>query len=167
MAIKFHCEHCGKKIEAPNNAGGKWGKCPKCHNKVYVPNVDAGEELKLAPVDKSDEERRKELMYETYKLTQEILLERKSPDGPTEPITSTSDITDKQLTDNLIAYLRQMADRNLDQAETVFEMIIPCSNRAVEILDRIALSELPEEPLADVPQQVLSGLIRDLRNRLI
>jgi DNA-directed RNA polymerase subunit RPC12/RpoP len=37
MAITFHCGHCGKKIEAPDSAGGKWGKCPSCHNKVYVP----------------------------------------------------------------------------------------------------------------------------------
>ncbi|MHC4658446.1 MAG: hypothetical protein ACYS83_04615 [Planctomycetota bacterium] len=32
MPITFHCEHCGKKIEAQDSAGGKWGKCPACHN---------------------------------------------------------------------------------------------------------------------------------------
>ena len=51
MAITFHCEHCGKKIEAPNSAGGKWGKCPACHNKLYVPDLYPDEELKLAPID--------------------------------------------------------------------------------------------------------------------
>ena len=52
MGISFHCEHCGKKIEAPDAAGGKWGKCPGCHNKVYVPAnkpTQPDDELRLAP----------------------------------------------------------------------------------------------------------------------
>ena len=54
MAIIFHCPSCGKEIKAADNAGGKWGKCPKCHNKIYVPSIDPEKEepeLKLAPVD--------------------------------------------------------------------------------------------------------------------
>ena len=42
MTISFHCAHCGKKMEAPDDAGGKWGKCPRCHNKLYVPSADTG-----------------------------------------------------------------------------------------------------------------------------
>ena len=38
--------------------------------------------------------------------------------------------------------------------------------KAREILDRIATSEMPEPELADVPQQVLSGLVRGLRARI-
>ncbi|MHC4752575.1 MAG: hypothetical protein ACYTFW_22230 [Planctomycetota bacterium] len=55
MAIIFHCDHCGKKIEAADTAGGKWGKCPACHNKLYVPRPDSGEELKLAPLNETDQ----------------------------------------------------------------------------------------------------------------
>ena len=56
MAIVFHCEHCGKEIRAADTAGGKWGRCPACHNKLYVPKMeeDEEEELKLAPIDNSD-----------------------------------------------------------------------------------------------------------------
>jgi hypothetical protein len=36
----------------------------------------------------------------------------------------------------------------------------------VKIIDRIALSEIPEPELADIPQQMLSGSIRALRNRI-
>ena len=78
MAITFHCEHCGKKIEAPDNAGGKWGKCPACHNKVYVPSSDAGEELKLAPIDATDLAEQSRLMAETRRIEQEILSEEES-----------------------------------------------------------------------------------------
>jgi hypothetical protein len=167
MAIKFHCEYCNKKIEAPDSAGGKWGKCPACHKKLYVPGLDSGEELKLAPVDESDQAKQKQLMAETHKLTQNILLERETPNGPTEVVPPASGISDKELTKNIITYLRQMADGKLNQAQKTAELIVPYSDRVLKILDRIALSEIPEPQLADVPQQVLSGLIRNLRTRMI
>ncbi len=166
MAIIFHCEHCGKKIEAPDNAGGKRSKCPACHNKLYVPGLDSDEELKLAPIDTDDNAKQKELMAETYKLTQEILLEREVPDGPAGAAASAPEISDKELTKNIIVYLRQMADGELDEAQRTADSIAPYGPQAVEILDRIALSEMPEPELADVPQQVLSGLIRNLRTRI-
>ena len=56
MGISFHCEYCGKKIEAPDTAGGKWGKCPACRNKVYVPaNNPPDDMLRLAPIDTEEE----------------------------------------------------------------------------------------------------------------
>jgi len=166
MAISFHCEHCGKKVEAPDSAGGKWGKCPACHNKVYVPSLDSDEELKLAPIDTGELEEEKQLMAETYEFTQDILRERDVPNGPTEAGTSASRISDKELTTHIIVYLRQVANGELDEAQQTAELIVPCRARAVKILDKIALSEIPEPELADIPQQVLSGLIRNLRTRI-
>jgi len=166
MSIIFHCEHCGKKIEAPDSAGGKWGKCPACHNKLYVPSLKSDEEIKLAPTDATDLEEQKRLMAETQKLTQDILRERETPDEPDETATSASEISDKELTKNIIMYLRHMANGELDQAEGIANLIVPYGNKAVEILDRIALSEMPEPELADITQQVLSGLIRTLRTKI-
>jgi hypothetical protein len=166
MSIIFHCEHCGKKIKASDGTGGKWEKCPACHNKVYVPGLDSGEELKLAPIDGDDEVKQKELMHETYHLTQEILLEREVPNGPPGTTKSVSDISEKELTKNIILYLRQMADGELDEAIKTADLIAPYSHQAVKILDAIAVNEMPEPELADVPQQVLSGLIRNLRTRI-
>lgn len=161
MTITFHCEHCSKKIKAPDSAGGKWRMCPTCHNRIYVPGADSDEDIKLSPVDREAEAMRKELMAETYQLTQEILQEREVPDG-----TAAFAISDKELTKRIITYLRQMADGKLDEAQETSNMIVPYSLRAREILDRIAVSEMPEPELADVPPQVLSGLIRDLRARI-
>lgn len=166
MAIIFHCVHCGRKIEAQDSAGGKWGKCPACHNKIYVPNLAAEEELKLAPIDESEEEKRKRLLDETHKLTQDILQERDMPEGPAEIAEPLSTMSKKELTKNIIMYLRLMADGELDEAQRVADKIAPYSRQAVEILDRIALSEIPEPELADIPQQVLSGFIRKLRTRI-
>ena len=164
MTISFHCDHCGKKIEAQDSAGGKWGKCPGCRKKVYVPSPDSDDELKLAPIDETEEQAKQRLMAETYRLTQDILQERQIPNGPVaEPISKQGE---KELTKNIILYLRLMANGDLDQAEKTAVALPTHSRKASEILDRIALSEMPEPELADIPQQVLSGLIRSLRTRI-
>jgi hypothetical protein len=172
MALIFHCEYCGKKMEAPDGTGGKWGRCPACHNKLYVPDFSTGEELKLAPVDESDEAKQKELMDETYKLQKDILLEKEVPAESDESAESAEvmvlplEISDEQLKKAIISYLLQMSRGQLEQAETAIGLIVPCGQRAVEILDRIALAEIPEPELADVAPQVLSGLIRELRGKI-
>ncbi|MHC4573086.1 MAG: TFIIB-type zinc ribbon-containing protein [Planctomycetota bacterium] len=166
MPITFHCDHCGKKIEAQDGAGGKWGKCPACNNRIYIPDFTADEDLKLAPVDTSEEAKRRQLMAETYRITQDILQEREIPDDHTGPAVSTPQTSDEELTGTIVAYLRQMADGELNEARETADLIIPFGGRAVEILDRIAVSEMPEPELAGIPSQVLAGLIRQLRARI-
>jgi hypothetical protein len=175
MPISFHCEHCGKKIEAPDVAGGKWGKCPGCHNKVYVPATKTAEpddELRLAPLDTDEETKHRKMLAEEARLRQEILNETDAPEdgvvpknhspSPSRPNT----LSDSELMTCIISYIRQMADGELDQAEETALAIIPNGSNAVRLLERIALSEIPEPEIADIPQQVLSGLIKTLRSRL-
>jgi hypothetical protein len=173
MSIKFHCDHCGKKIEAPDNAGGKWGKCPSCHNKLYVPNLNPGdEELKLAPIDTSAKEREKQLMAETYRLTQDILQERVVPEGgaDTAELDDTAEMvfgmSNTELMKYIILYLRQMADGELAEAQKIEALIEPHKAQAVGILDKITQGEIQEQELADVPQQVISSLVRTLRSEI-
>ena len=166
MGITFHCSYCNKKINAKDNDGGKWGKCPSCHNKIYIPDTSSGEDLKLTPVDKKGEETKKKLMAETYKLELDILSQREIPDELAGPSTPDATISDEELTKNIIVCLRKMADGELEQAEGIVGSITVCSKRAIEILDRIALSEIPEPELSDIPPQVLSGLIRTLRSKI-
>jgi len=166
MAIVFHCEYCGKKIEAADTAGGKWGKCPACHNKLYVPSPDTGEELKLAPINETDVEREHRLMAETRKLTQDILKEREILDGPAPPSGAVYQMGDRELEQNIITYLRQMVRGELDEADRTAALIAPFSKRAIEFIDRIALSEIPDPKLSDIPPQVLAGTIRTLREKI-
>lgn len=172
MPIKFHCYYCGKKIEAADSAGGKWGKCPACHNRLYVPSSHSGEELKLAPIDETDLEREKRLMAETHKLTQDILQEREVPEatpetiGPIETAVPVFETSERELTKYVIMYLRLMADSELYEAHRIAGLIVPHSAQALEILDKIALSEILEPELADIPQHVLSGSIRALRDEI-
>ncbi len=172
MNITFHCEHCGKKIEAPDIAGGRWGKCPACHKKVYVPKVDLeDDELRLAPLDDEEEKARRKFLAEEVRLREDILSETDVPEEPkanekTEPPQGSATLSDSELMEAILTYLRSMADGELEQAEQTAGYIAPCSKRAVAILDRIALSEIPQPEIADIPPQVLSGLIRKLRARI-
>lgn len=168
MTIKFQCSLCGKKIEAPDSTGGKWGKCPGCHNKVYVPQpVTDEDELKLAPIDETEEQRQKQLMLETFQLTRDILQEKATPDGPAGPTPgSPSDINDEKLTDLILRYLRQMANGDLDDAQRTADLIVPHRRKATLILDRLVTSKEPDPELEDIPKQVLLGYIRNLRTRL-
>ena len=166
MAITFHCDHCGKEIKAADSAGGKWGKCPSCHNKLYVPNLNIEDELTLATLDVSEESEERRLMKETYQLTQDILQERELPEGATKTSDQAFEMGEKDLTKNIILYLRQMADGFLDEAEATAAAIASNGGQAVAIIDKIALSEMPEPELADVSPQVLAGLIRTLRSKI-
>ena len=164
MAISFHCSYCGKKIEASDSAAGKWGKCPACHNKLYIPGLSTGDEIKLDPVNKEEEERKKQLLAETFQIEQDILSKKEIPEDSIS--VGAAKTSDEELTKNIIVYLRLTADGDIEQAEKTLTLITSFSLPAVKILDAIALSEIPEPELAHVPQQVLSGLIKSLRQKL-
>ncbi len=168
MPIKFHCGHCGKKIEAPDNAGGKWGKCPACHNRIYVPQPDIeDDDLKLSPLDESELQKQKQLMRETFQLTQDIMQERNTPEAGPGPATGpVPDINEEKLTEHVIRYLRQMADGDLDEAQRTADLIVPHRRRVTAILDGLIKGKEPDPELQDIPRQVLSGLIRNLRTRI-
>ena len=172
MAIIFHCDYCEKKIEAADSAGGKWGKCPACHNKLYVPASESDDELALAPMDVTAEEKEKQLMNETNRLTLDILKERENPeeaaesDKSIEVTTQGFEISHVQLKQYIIKYLRLMADSELYEAQKIAALITPYSARAVKILDKMAVSDMHEPDLAGVSQLVLSGLIKSLRDEI-
>ncbi len=168
MSIKFHCDHCGKRIDAPDTAGGKWGKCPACHNKVYVPQAetDGEDELKLAPLDETEEERQKRLMAETFQITQSILQERNVPDAGVVTSSAADDISEEKITEVIVRYLRQMYEGDLDDAQRTAETIATHRRKSREVLEQIATSDPPDPELADIPPHLLSGFIRNLRTRL-
>jgi hypothetical protein len=168
MSIKFHCDHCGKRIDAPDNAGGKWGKCPACHNKVYVPQAetDGEDELKLAPLNETEEEHQKRLIAESFQLTQSILQEKEVPGAGTTPTGPGQDIDEEKLTEIVVRYLRQMYEGDLDDAQRTADTIATHRRQAKDIIDRIASDSSSDPELLDIPPHLLSGFIRNLRTRI-
>ena len=171
MAVTLHCQHCGKKISAKEQLFGKWAKCPACHNEIYIPEpVPEDDSLPLKPLDPEDLKRKKELMVETYKLTSAIQGETSPSSGsaasepPDSPSAAVSGgMKEKDLSKCIINYLRSIADSDLSRADALMEKIAANSGTALKIIDRIAVSEVPESGLEDIPPQVVSALIRELR----
>ncbi len=169
MGITFHCEHCGKKIQAPDTAAGKKGKCPACHNQIFVPAAEmADDELKLAPIDETEEQRQKRLLAESFKLRQNILSETAVPDEEkgAKPARPAAAADDKKVTAQIVTYLKLMVNGELDKAERIANTIKTFGDQASDILDQIAYGEKTVDELENIPQQVLFGMIKELQEKL-
>lgn len=164
MTINFICPSCKKKVKAPEKAGGKWGNCPHCNLKCYIPLPPATEEeeLKLAPVDFEDEKVEEQKMRESIDLQLNILHETSKPEGK----ISFNEHDEKMLWKNILLYLRGMADGELDEAEQILNNIVPYGDHAREILANIAREEKPEPELADIAGVVLKGLMKNLLSEI-
>ncbi|MFC1760884.1 hypothetical protein ACFL6U_02260 [Planctomycetota bacterium] len=178
MAIVFHCEHCNKKIEAPDNIGGKRGKCPSCHNRVYVPApvTEDDEELRLAPLDDEAEKQRQKLAAAALNLTEQLMKEKIAPEISSDEVPPADvaglgfiqmpTVDDNTLTKTIVQHLHLMAEGELDEAEKLVTVIGSQPKQANLILEQIGLNQIADPKLAGIPPQVLAGLIRQLRSQI-
>ena len=164
MSISFQCNSCKKKITAPDSAGGKWGKCPYCNYKCYVPlPKDPNEaDLTLTPVDLEEEAKYKELMRETYHVTEDLLHKTDEPPEPGNEVHS----DEGKLKLMLVRYLAMMAAGQLDEAQQAADKIAKYRMQAKNILEQMAVAEVHEEELQNIPPKVLNGFIRNMLTRL-
>jgi hypothetical protein len=168
MSINFHCESCKKKIKAPDPTGGKWGKCPYCQHRCYIPlpKSDDEPEMALKPLDANEETQMEKLMRESKNLTHHILSQSALPKDDPATATSTHTANEKEVIKKCILYLRQMADGELKDAEHTFSKLKKDKKPALRILASMARAEQPEPELADMSGRVLQGLIRDVCTKL-
>lgn len=171
MSIEFHCEHCGTLVKAPDNAGGKHGKCPSCHQSVYIPSQDVEiEPLGLEPIDEGDENERERLFKESWELERRIIEERDLPASATEiPIPAPSADLEPPPKANveslLIEYARAMANGDLEMAERLATEIHKDMRTADEAIQRIVADEIPPRELAQIPHPVLVGFFKRLQSK--
>ena len=168
MPITLHCESCKKKIKAPDTAGGKYGNCPYCKHKCYIPLPPAQDEpeLRLIPLDPSEETQFNEFMKEQQMLTQTILKENATLDEALGTTAGSRTAEEKDVIKRCILYLRQMADGELGPATKTLNDLKKNKKNALRILSAMARSERPEPELADIADGVLQGLIRDASAKL-
>jgi len=176
MAIKFRCEHCGKQVSAPEEAGGKRGKCPYCRQRCYVPlPKDQVEEIPLAPIDPDEERRRKQLAAELAKAQSRLLDDKEAPLETSEPLESTEaalpfneDTAADQLSveDLVQQYMIHMVRGELTAAEELAKNIQSRGPSALETIDNIAMGQIVHPELISVPPNVISGFFRQLRKQI-
>jgi hypothetical protein len=172
MAIEFHCDHCGKLIRAGDEHGGKRGKCPACHQSVYIPAPpDAIEPLDLAPIDQRAEVELQRMQEESRRLATTILRERSAPtegrdSGPAVAGGTPRDVAAAPKVDMdllVISYAAAMAAGDLARAEGFAAQIRQHPRAAEEVMQRITVDQIPPPALAKIPRPVLVGFFKQLR----
>ncbi len=170
MVIKFHCEKCGKKVTAPDDAGGKRGKCPSCKQKIFIPMPEEQlKEIPLAPEDPQEKKRKEQLEKERLLAQQALLDDQKVPeiDAPPPPenvlpLDDDSLIGIIPLEDKIQQYIILMARGSLADADALADEIVREGKKAKQAVEKIASQELIHPELKDVPQTVISGFFRKL-----
>jgi DNA-directed RNA polymerase subunit RPC12/RpoP len=166
MSISFNCEKCKKRVKAPDDAGGKYGNCPSCGHRLFIPapHTDGEPELVLQPIDEDDDRRIHEELKETYNLTINILHETDIPDDDkTAPI---GPAPVREMIRWIVMYLRQVADGDLDGAQKIETKLHQHPKEIKELLKKMSTAERPEPELANIPPKILLGLIKNLESQL-
>lgn len=172
MAIEFHCEHCGKLVRAADEHAGKRGKCPGCQQSVYIPNPEI-EPLPIAPLDREDQQRQRDLLDETRRLTEEIRHERdtpppEAPRGTKQPRPAPEGdarLSHVVMQEAVVNYAKAMAAGDLGRAAELNREIRRDFRLAEEVIQRIMVDEIPPAELADIPRPVLIAFFKQLREK--
>jgi hypothetical protein len=171
MTIEFHCNHCDELVRTADENAGKRGKCPRCHQSVYIPTPpDKIEPLRLAPVDETEEEERRRLQRESQELSRDLQSEQAEtpPDSGTSSMSAPPPFDDPRLPSDMETlvtdYALYMAEGKLNEAQSLATEIRRDMDRAEEFIQRITIDELPPARLAHIPRPVLQGFMKQLRS---
>lgn len=176
MSIEFNCPSCEKSIRAPDTAGGKYGKCPFCEVKVYIPMPPSADEdeIKIAPIDEEEERRERELMRESvrYAATFDKESDKLPPEGAegrgggggrrqAEP--APGEVID--VAEEVEAFVVAMRDSRLTDADRVLARLKRSGTRAKDYVEGLMLDPTPP-PIGNVPKPLLMGFLKSLLGRL-
>ncbi len=170
MSIELHCPQCQKLIRAPDDAGGKTGKCPFCKASVYIPtppSVDE-EEIGIAPVDDEDIRREEQLRREAIQYAASVdhatdpgaevggALERGKGQAPAPEIDYDAEVE---------LYIRSMHQSKLGDAEAAVARIKRGGSKAYDFVERLLLDEIAPE-FEGVPPGLVKGFLKRLLGQL-
>lgn len=174
MSIEFNCPSCEKSIRAPDTAGGKYGKCPFCEVKVYIPSPPSPDEgeIKIAPINEEEEQRERELIRESVRYAAAFDKDpdklppegaerggagsRRSEPPPGEVI---------EVADEVESFVVAMRDSKLQDAERVLARLKRAGSRAKDYVEGLMLDPTPP-PIGNVPKPLLMGFLKSLLSRL-
>jgi len=176
VSIELHCPQCEKLIRAPDNAGGRYGKCPYCETRVFIPApADEEGEIGLAPIDEDEERREQELIRESVRYAAAFDKEgdKLPPEGAGEqsrggaggnrPELPPGEVID--VGDEVEAYVVAMRDSKLDDVERIVRKLKGVGSRARDYVEGLMLDPTPP-PLGDVPKPLMMGFLKSLLGRL-
>ncbi len=191
MAIVFHCEHCTKKVSAPDQAGGKMGKCPHCGQRIFIPHPSEQiEEIPLAPEDPQDSQRRKAMLQEQIRLQEELVQHTEAPEdsksdgkATAEPAPGDDDLPfaftneaayavasskpagGEGLEGVISQFIFLMAKGDLESADRLASQIAAKGPSALKKVEEMAMQDFLHPQTANVPPSVISGFFKKLLSK--
>ncbi len=169
MAIIFHCEHCGKKVSAPDETGGRQGKCPSCNQRFFIPMPkEQVEEIPLREVDPNEENRRKALKQEEIRLLNKLQEHQEPPPDPAGGKTRSDDIfipappPPSNMPDLVRQYIVHMAKGELEVADPLVQKIVGGGPKALKTVEDMAMQEFLDPQLANIPPTVIAKFFKIL-----
>ncbi len=173
MPIELHCPQCEKLIRAPDNAGGKHGKCPYCDTKVYIPVPFADNDLlALAPVDEEEERRAEKERQEALRYTTTMDKDADLKVVPDEPPAARGPARRPEAPGEVIevgelveSFIIAMRDSKLDEADRIARQLKRAGARARDHVEGMLLDPTPP-PIEGVPRPLVQGFLKALLERL-
>ncbi|MFQ5592275.1 MAG: hypothetical protein ACE5HE_14020 [Phycisphaerae bacterium] len=172
MSIELHCTRCGKLIRAPDDAGGRRGKCPYCQESVYIPMPhDDSEEIRIAPIDEDEERRASELRRESTEYIAAIGHETAGPAGAGAPeaydqmgrVSMSGEPVD--VASEVEAFIVAMRDSKLDVADRAATRLKRAGSGARDYVQGLILDEMPPQ-VERVPTPLAQGFLKKLLEKL-
>lgn len=173
MSIELHCPKCAKLIRAPDDAGGKRGKCPYCKESVYIPLPPSDdEEIGIAPIDEAEEQREREMRREAINYianvghAKDIPPEGAAPPSPgTGPASAMSPGEVVDIQSEVDAFLVAMRDSKLEDADQAVRSLKSTGSRAKDHVEGMLLDEMPAT-VEGLPPALVKGFLKTLSDRL-
>ncbi len=176
MSIEIHCDHCGKLIRAPDDAGGKRGKCPYCEQSVYIPHAASEiEEIPLAPVDEEGQRRSDKLRAESNALAASV----DKATGPAYDVgagassgktaakggAATGASASVDVADEVKRFVLAMSQSKLDETEAILKRLKKLKVRATDYVQGLLNDQMPPQ-FDNVPPPLAKGFLKALGDRL-
>lgn len=165
MAITFRCEHCHKSINAPDDAGGKRGKCPYCKQSTYIPApVDDEELYDLAPVDEEAEKKEREFQKQLFEKERDLIAERGGDSSA--PLEHKEDLSSEDLHHLVVNYCLDMYGGKLDRARKHVQDLKKYRYTGLQAVEDFQTGKAEEPVLDQVPEKLREGFLKQLREEL-
>jgi len=166
MSIDFHCPYCNAQIKAPNNTGGKKGRCPSCKQSVYIPPpADDLDEFDLAPLDEDDEKQRRQMVHETIETQRAAHAEKSEDDNKPQAEVRLPTHAD-DIPSLVIQYLVAMSESKLEDSERIADKLSEHKRPAVKYIKQLSSDDSRPPELAHIPEPLLQGFLKTLRSQL-
>jgi hypothetical protein len=171
MSITFNCEKCGKKIVAPDEAGGKRGRCPYCQASNYIPSLIKDEEIyDLATEDEADEQRRQKELELIRQQNRVLLSEMGNPElatgGSGPSVDMNQDLKPEELHPLIINFCLDMAGSKLDRAKTHLNELKKVKRMARSEVERFLKGDVLDPSLEAIPVKLRMGFLNQLKSAL-